>query len=590
MEKHNVKKVVLLTAAIILLGFAVICHDVTKIKNWQLLVEFALSLIILGTLLSQLKNKSNSVKVILVTMLVFFILTWILPAAYFSGEYVDQGRVQMGLFDLFNYPLTALSYFGYIAFYLIFVGGFYGVLGKIPAYRTFLDKIVGATKGIESLVLSIFVIVNALLVSICGVHIGIALFIPFIVSIVFLMGYDKIVAAYVTVGSIISGLIGTTFASANITILTGTFSLQNDYQIGVRIVLLLASVALVIFNMLSYIKRNEAKIKAEKKSAKKVEEKVVVEEVEVKKKTTTTTTKKNTSTKGSKSTGKKTTKSSNSRKNYRKAALKDEDVIVVKEGNAEDKRYVPEESGKKHSTWPIFIMFALLFVLFVLAFVTWGEKGFGIDVFDKATEGAKNFKLFGFPLFSKLMGTINSFGNWSITDMLLPMTLVLLLLVIVYKVPFEDVRLGFKQGAKRALGPATIAILLYSILVLVVYHPFQLPIYKAILELVKGFNVATTSLVAFLCGFFNADISYSFQSIVPYYASVVTATDNYGIAAIIFQSMYGLAMLVVPTSLVLMGTLSYLKISYKEWWKIIWKLALELFVILLIVFIILALI
>ena len=128
-----------------------------------------------------------------------------------------------------------------------------------------------------------------------------------IVSIVFLMGYDKIVAAYVTVGSIISGLIGTTFASANITILTGTFSLQNDYQIGVRIVLLLASVALVIFNMLSYIKRNEAKIKAEKKSAKKVEEKVVVEEVEVKKKTTTTTTKKNTSTKGSKSTGKKTT-------------------------------------------------------------------------------------------------------------------------------------------------------------------------------------------------------------------------------------------------------------------------------------------
>ena len=39
-----------------------------------------------------------------------------------------------------------------------------------------------------------------------------------------------------------------------------------------------------------------------------------------------------------------------------------------------------------------------------------------------------------------------------------------------------------------------------------------------------------------------------------------------------------------------MGTLSYLKISYKEWWKIIWKLALELFVILLIVFIILALI
>ena len=71
-------------------------------------------------------------------MLVFLLLSWILPAAYYSGQYVDQGRVQMGLFDLFNYPLTALSYFGYIALFIILVGGFYGILYKIPAYRTFL--------------------------------------------------------------------------------------------------------------------------------------------------------------------------------------------------------------------------------------------------------------------------------------------------------------------------------------------------------------------------------------------------------------------------------------------------------------------
>ena len=54
--------------------------------------------------------------------------------------------------------------------------------------------------------------------------------------------------------------------------------------------------------------------------------------------------------------------------------------------------------------------------------------------------------------------------------------------------------------------------------------------------------------------------------------------------------MYGVAMLVAPTSLVLMGILSYLKVSYKEWLKTIWKLLLELFIVLLIIFIILALI
>ena len=71
-------------------------------------------------------KKHNTIKVVLITMLVFLVLSWILPAAYYSGEYIDQGRVQMGLFDLFNYPLTAVAYFGYIALYLLAVGMFQG--------------------------------------------------------------------------------------------------------------------------------------------------------------------------------------------------------------------------------------------------------------------------------------------------------------------------------------------------------------------------------------------------------------------------------------------------------------------------------
>ena len=46
------------------------------------------------------KHKHNTIKVVLVTLLLFMLLSWILPAAYFSTVYVDQGRVQMGLFDL----------------------------------------------------------------------------------------------------------------------------------------------------------------------------------------------------------------------------------------------------------------------------------------------------------------------------------------------------------------------------------------------------------------------------------------------------------------------------------------------------------
>ena len=219
-------------------------------------------------------KKHNTFKVVLITMLLLLVLTWILPAAYYSGEYVDQGRVQMGLFDLFNYPLTSLSYFGYISLFMILVGGFYGILHKIPAYRTFLDKIVSFSKGKEKIVLSIIVVIFALLTSICGVQYGIILFVPFVVSLILLMGYDKIVAAMVTVGSITAGLIGTTYAANNTSILTASLKLDYKYQIGVRFVLLFVGVALVIFNTLMYIKKSMVAVKVEKKTVKAVEEKV----------------------------------------------------------------------------------------------------------------------------------------------------------------------------------------------------------------------------------------------------------------------------------------------------------------------------
>ena len=80
-------------------------------------------------------KKHNTLKVVLITLCAFLVCSWIFTSAYYSGGYVDQGRVQMGLFDIFSYPTTALSYFGYISLYVLAIGMFYGVLNKISAYR-----------------------------------------------------------------------------------------------------------------------------------------------------------------------------------------------------------------------------------------------------------------------------------------------------------------------------------------------------------------------------------------------------------------------------------------------------------------------
>ena len=521
-------------------------------------------------------KKHNTIKVVLITMLVFLLLSWILPAAYYSGQYVDQGRVQMGLFDLFNYPLTSISYFGYIGLFFILVGGFYGILYKIPAYRIFLERIVKIFEGKEKIALSIMVVIIALLVSICGIQFGIALFIPFIVALILLMGYDKITAALVTIGGAIAGLIGTTYAANNTGVLTGSLALDTDFELLPRFIILVIAIALVIVNVLMYVgfKKKDKAVKKEVKEEKVVAKKAPVKKVEAKK-----TTKKEVSKKApsKKAPAKKTTKSSKKGKNPNKAALIEEDVIVV-----------PAKVSGKHKIWPLVLTFSLLFVLFVLAFLPWNT--WGVDGFDKATQAVQEFTLFKFPLFAKVLGTFNSFGNWTITDLFLPMGLVILVLVLIYKVKLDDIFDGFIEGAKKALAPFVLTILLYSILVIVTYHPFQLPIYKAILGMSKGFNIATTVIVALLAPIFNSDIAYSFQAVAPYFTSIVTKASNYPLAAIIFQTMYGVAMLVAPTSLVLMGILAYLKVSYKDWLKAIWKLLLELFIALLIIFIILALI
>ena len=562
-------------------------------------------------------KKHNALKVVLASLIVLLVLSWIFPAAYFSSEFMDQGRVQMGLFDFFEYPLTAISYFGYIPMYLLFVGGFYGVLYKIPAYRSFLDKVAAKAKAHSTLTIILMVALLASGVSICGLQVGFALFIPFLVSVLLLMGYDNRVVAYTIVGALAAGLVGTTYGVQNSGLAASILSLNFDFQIGVRFVLLAVAVFLVILNVLLTIRRQERitvkeiKLDSNKKETK-VEEVVVEEPEKPAKKETKAATKKTTTTKGAgksagkgskgkgkakgkststkgKSTSTKTNKSTKS-KNANKAALKDGDVIVAKN---EDNGYhllVPAEVDGKRTTWPITLLFTLLFVLMVLAFIPWGETGFNVPFFQNVTDAVLEFELFGFPIFAKLLGNVVAFGEWSVNQLFLPMALALLLLVVIYKVKFNDVLDGFVAGVKKAAVPALVGVAMYTILVIVTYHPYQLTIYKAILGLTKGFNIATTTLVSLLAAVFNSDPIYTAQSYLPYYVSVVTNADNYPLVGIIYQAIYGFTSLFAPTSLILMATLSYLKVNYLDWLKTAWKLLLELFVVLLIVFIILALI
>lgn len=593
MKKHNISKLVLgIVTVLMLISFFLPDNDVcTLIKVALWIAEFVLIII-------ALRDKSV-LKIVLLTVLALMLMTWILPAAYYSDQYIDQGRVQMGLFDLVNYPVTALSYFGYIAFFVLAIGGFYGILNKIPAYRTFLDNFVGRVQGHEVRFFVVIMLLIAALVSLGGMQIPLLVFFPMLVSVILLLGYDKIVAAMVLVGSTAVGLIGSTYAYGNTNIIMTVLSLDITSEVIAKLIILLLGLALLVLNVLLYIKKTNTVTKVIKKDSKKSsvkEVKAEVKEVEVKKtKTTATKSTKNSKTKAnaSKSTGKKNTKSS-SKKNI-KAALKDEEVIVVKESvdsSSDMSKYVQESDNSYHTTWPLVTAFILLFILVILAFIPW-SNGFGVTLFSDVTTNVLSFEIGGFAIFSKLFGTINAFGFWTIIDLLLPMALLILFLAIIYKVKFNDILKGFMDGIKRALPLGLIIILIYSCLVIVTYHPFQLVIYKALLSGIDKFNVfgaLLSSLAALLAGIFNVDPSYAFQSVLLYLTSIVTDSASYSTIGIIFQAMYGFGVIFAPTSFILMIVLEYLDIPYTSWIKAIWKFLLELLAVLLIAIIIVLLV
>lgn len=544
-------------------------------------------------------KKHNTVKVVLVTLLVFVLLTWILPAAYFQGSYIEQGRVQMGIFDLFSYPTTALSYFGYIALYLLVVGGFYGILNKIGAYRTLLDKLATAFKKHGKIAVSVIMVLLAVITSICGLQLGLIMFFPFLIALILLMGYDKIVAALTVVGSTMIGVAGSTFAYSNTNVIMSTLSLDINSNMLVKVIILVLGLALLIFNTIRYIIKLEKPAKKESKatvaaskSTKKVEEKKPAAKAKTTKATktakSTKTSKDSKTTKSTKTTKttKGTKKTTKSTKNTVAAAKVDEVKVIPTRSFDE---FIPAKGKGKQSVWPLAVVLSLMFIIMILAFISW-SGAFANTAFEKATESVTTFKIFDFAIFAKLLGNVNPFGSWSLVELIALMIVFAGLLMIIYRVKFSEGIEAFAEGAKKALAPALIVVLIYTGLVIVTYHPFQLVIYKALLGITDGFNVITSSVAAILASVFNADPLYAFQSVLPYLASLISKKSTLAIAGVVYQAMYGVTMLVAPTSVVLMTVLSYLGVSYKEWFKNIWKLLLELFVVMLIIFTILVLV
>lgn len=196
-------------------------------------------------------KKHGLLKILGITVLVLLILTWIIPTSQFTGsEMAKVGLTRLGLFDFFNYPFLAVYYFYQLVLFILIVGGFYGILTKTGVYNTMVDKLAKTIKGKEKIFLVVVSFVLAGLSSVFGFSVIMFMFIPMLISIILLLGYDKVVAFLTTCVSILIGIVGSTYNIYTTGYLNQTLQTTYSDQIIAKIaIFILAYILFIVFTL-----------------------------------------------------------------------------------------------------------------------------------------------------------------------------------------------------------------------------------------------------------------------------------------------------------------------------------------------------
>ena len=476
-------------------------------------------------------KKHSLLKILGIILLLIVIVTYCVAGR--SGEIT-----YLGLGDVAVNYIQSFYYFFDTALFVMVVGGFYGILNKTGAYKKLLDNIVSKVKKHSKIFIFGIIVLFALVSSLTGISIPLFIFVPFVVSIILLLGYDKLVAMVSTIGSILVGFIGGIFV---------TFRDPNSYYsvyyttfeefVGAdkfsnwifQLVLLILGVALLIFYVNRHIKN--------------VEKKKV------------------------------------------KYDLSDNSDVLITEvkGNYKDIK-----------TWPLIVIFALIAILLILGLLPFASL-FNLSIFNDFHTWLTGLKIGEFAVFNSIISAnFTAFGEWAslgtYTMAMIMLAIFVIIIKFIYHIKFNDLIDDFVSGVKKMVPIAALVTLAYAVLVCSYNNGFTETLINNITDAVGGFNIVVDALITMVGSLLHTDLYYAAAGVFTPLISAITDESVYQLLALTFQSFYGLTMLIGPTSILLIIGLRYLDIPYTTWIKFIWRFVLGLFLIIFVVLLIASLI
>lgn len=475
-------------------------------------------------------KKTGLFKIIMFVLLGVVACTWVFSSSYFSnGELAELGMYSVGFFDFFQllFGAAEFQYFLQITILLLSIGALYGVLNKTGKYRAWIERIASFFKGAEIIFLFIVTFLIAALTSTFDYGLIMFIFFPLLISIILAMGYDKVTALVVTFGSTLVGTIGSTLGYNTTGIINGILSTTIKDGVYFKLAIFILSMCALFFFVFK-AKRNKKDIKE----------------------------------------------------------------------TLEDDRFIGEKITNKFSVAPIIIVFGLLFVLMILGCTNW-EGTFNVTTFSDFNEKVSAFEVkmpyfhitsegieYGAQktaIFGKILGTVAPFGEWYYSEMAVMCVLASLLIGILYRFKFKDTFSYMAYGIAKMIKPAGMVILTYCIVYFAGNTMFFPTIASYILGITSKFNLFFSTITMILGSALHVDMLYVANYVLPQLAG---QDVNALIINLLAQGVYGATMFVAPTSIAVVLGLTYLNVSYKEWLKRIWKLALGLLAIVVVVIIV----
>ncbi|MBR1417112.1 MAG: hypothetical protein IJ572_04770 [Bacilli bacterium] len=528
------------------------------------------------------RNNHDTFKVLAIVILVVAVITWFIKTGTWDyGSASDaavtftqnESAVTTGINELFLSIYYGINYYLVQIVFLVALGIFYGIISKTNGYKAMVKKCASLFKSREVLFTLITSLIIAILTSFITQPIVVITFIPLIYSIAKELKINKVTAMLMTYGSLAVGLMGLTYGTYGTYYASQNLGIELTSGILYRAIILVVGYLLINIFMVLFNKKNtNAEI-------------------------------------------------------------------------AED-NFELSESNAKAASWPYFLMFAFLFIITILGYIQF-DNIFNNETFANFHNWLTTEIVVGenqTPIIGQILGNVGAFGTWDPFVISYIFLIIVIIIVFVKKIKkltskdfkkllidlgivivviavcellkftkaFEFVNFGMLaaaisvtyllirfflnknisvvddeiienalSGLKKVIKPIVLITLAYSVFVLCYWSGITTNIVN-FFNSGNNFSPYLTALGNTIADFLHVDVEYTGFVLGQFYAAKYAQHTEQILA--IMSATSGLVALIAPTSIFMLTGLSLSNMSYKDYFKAIWKFLIALVIVLCVVF------